>query len=159
MEVKTPSKIVDPLLQSVSVSRDRISSVILLFSTLCLIVFAVLLIGLWASINPIEQEVAVPESRWLFRLALLAPLISYGGIYIASFRVERRFLYVGLLSFPIAFFIFILTAQFMGRFLRPLDHPRFLSLFCITLAIGTALSLVGTMIAKLLAVGVNRMVR
>lgn len=123
-------------------TKENIEKLSLVFFTGVSLIFASLLIGnIWASIDPIEMEYAIEESRWMFRLSYVTSLFSFIGVYILFFKSTRKFFFVGVLSFPVTFCLYLIVSQVFMRFLQPLFHQNFFSLFAFTMLIGTLISL------------------
>ena len=131
-------------------TEEKLEKYLLLVSTTVTAVLVAPIIAFsWATIDPLEMELAVPESRWLFRFAFLVSIVTFLLTYQFVNKSNRKFLKVALAGFPVALLFFLLSAQFFTRWMKPLDHQHFGKLFIFTMALGIGASSISMLVGKL----------
>ena len=138
-------------------TKETLEIYLLLVSTTVTSIFVAPIIGFWASIDPIERELAVPESRWLFQIEFPLSIVTFILVYAFVKQSRRKFLNVTLIGFPTALLIFLFVAQFFTRWMKPLDHQNFANLFLFTLAVGIAAASISMMVGKLVTLGILKL--
>lgn len=139
-------------------NREKLERYLLLVSTTVTSILAAPIIGFtWASIDAVEQELAIPESRLLFRIQYLISIVAFLSVYSVIRQMRGKFLKVAIIGFPTAFLFFLFFAQFATRWLKPLDHHNLTNLFLFTLAVGIEGSSISMMVGKLVTLGILRL--
>lgn len=136
---------------------EKLEGYLLLISaTVTSVVVAPILGFAWASIDPIDRELAIPDSDWLFRLEFPISLVAFILIYIIADYYRRNFLIVSLAGFPFALFLYLMAAQFFTRWLKPLDQPSLGKRLLISLLFGVTASVISMIVGKLLTMVIVR---
>lgn len=139
-------------------TKEILEKYLLLVSTTVTSIFLAPILGfIWASIDAIEQELAIPESRLLFRLEFPISIVGFILVYSFVNQTRRKFLNVALIGFPSALLSYLLIAQFFTRWIKPLDHQNFATLFLFTLAVGIAGASASMMVGKLVTLGILKL--
>ena len=131
-------------------TKEKLERYLLLVSTTVTSIFVAPILGFtWASIDGIEKELAIPESRFLFRIEFPLSIVAFVLVYSCVRQSRLKFLNVALIGFPTALVLFFLIAQIFTRWMKPLDTQNFATLFLFTLAVGIAAASVSMMVGKL----------
>jgi len=139
-------------------THEKLESYLLLVSTTVTSIVIAPVLGFgWASIDAVEQELAIPESRLLFRIAFPVSIVAFLMLYSLVKQSRRKFLNVTLVGFPAALVLFLLIAQFFTRWMRPLDHQNFATQFLFTLAVGIAASSISMLVGKLVTLSILKL--
>lgn len=122
-------------------SHEKIDSILLFGSTLCCAIVVTPIFNVtWFLVDPIEQELAADESRFLSKLSILISIICYSLVFFIFSRTKFSFIVISLIGFVFSLFGLLTTTQLFTRFLKPWNNPNFWPLLGISLIAGTIVS-------------------